>query len=508
MTVSVSPNPGTVNQNVTFSCNASGGTGSYTYQWRSPSTSSFVAGTSQTFQTSSSTPTSISAGCTAADSAGAQSTNAATVQINDVAAPPAACVDVNYAILDRDNGYISIPLSSALGIQYFGVATGQNLVFQATGTGMYSADWTFGDGGTGSGNPIWYTYTRAGTFTATVKVNSNASCSRSYRFVVAAPSGLFTARYADNSLFVSTNVESGKALSFVATDTADSYAWDFGDGSTATGKNPTHAFTVNGLTNVTFTTTLSVTIGELNWSTSQTFTVIPPPEPPKWVVPGMAYLNGQIPGTLWQSDVTIFNPDPTRAATISVAFLDANHPVDDQAQLPWVDKIVVPPLGLVASPNVLGEIFGQPLEAKAYGALMIRGDVAPAVPVVTARTFNAGDPTKGTFGFSVPPTSVTGGVSSQAPPAALGPASAEGRRGRVHERRPREPQKRLAEDPARLLRRAVSGAARVDERGHEAVSVPPDQPGPAGGRLHGDERVLHREAEGSCRGPPCTPSRR
>jgi hypothetical protein len=37
---------------------------------------------------------------------------------------------------------------------------------------------------------------------------------------------------------------------------------------------------------------------------------------------------------------------------------------------------------------------------------------------VTARTFNNGDPTKGTFGLSVPPTSVTGGVSSQASPAA------------------------------------------------------------------------------------------
>ncbi len=48
----------------------------------------------------------------------------------------------------------------------------------------------------------------------------------------------------------------------------------------------------------------------------------------------------------------------------------------------------------------------------------MRGDVAPLPPVITARTFNNGDPTKGTFGLSVPSTSVAGGVSTQASAAA------------------------------------------------------------------------------------------
>jgi pimeloyl-ACP methyl ester carboxylesterase len=144
-------------------------------------------------------------------------------------------------------------------------------------------------------------------------------------------------------------------------------------------------------------------------------TVIPPPEAPKWVVPGMAYVTGQLSGTIWQSDVTIFNPDTTRTATYSVAFLDARNPVDDYSKLTWT-PINVEPLGSVASGNLLGSTFGQPLGA--YGALMVRGDVAPLPPVITARTFNNGDPTKGTFGLSVPPTSVSGGVSSQAPQAA------------------------------------------------------------------------------------------
>ncbi len=292
------------------------------------------------------------------------------------------------------------------------MAVGQNLAFLATGTGMTSLDWDFkGDGSElGSGNPVWYTYTTAGTFAAKVTANSNPACSRSYRFVVAGPSGLFTARYADNSQFISTNVQSGKDLSFVATDTADSYAWDFGDGSTATGKSPTHAFTVSGLTAVTFTTTLTVTIGAQNWTTSQTFTVQPPPEAPKWFVAGAAYLQGGLANALWQTDLTILNPDPTRSAAYSVAFLDGQNPVDPK-DLVWTESIRLDPQHSIGASNVLA-LLGKPLGS--HGALLVRGDVAPVAPVITSRTFNSGDPTKGTFGLSVPSTQRSSGVTPQA----------------------------------------------------------------------------------------------
>ncbi len=242
-----------------------------------------------------------------------------------------------------------------------------------------------------------------------MKLNSNASCTKSYRFIVAAPSGLFTARYADNSAFSSTQVESGKDLAFVATDTANSYAWDFGDGFTGTGKNPVHAFRVKGSTNVTFTTTLTVTIGSLSWTTSQTFTVLPPPEPPKWFVAGMAYLQGSLTGTLWQTDVTVFNPDPSRPATYSLAFLNGGSPVDP-ADLVW-KTIDLGAQQSISSPNILA-FFGQPLGSS--GALLVRGDTAPVPPVLTARTFNIGDPAKGTFGLSIPPTQPSSGLTPQA----------------------------------------------------------------------------------------------
>ncbi len=413
--VSASPNPGAVGQPVTFSCGASGGTAPYSYVWRSPATSAFQipGATSSSYTTSSSVVGSLSAGCTVTDNAGAQSTNSTTVAINAPAGPPAVCVDANFTVLDRGTApWAQIPSSSALGIQYFAVETGQKLALVASGTGLASADWTFGNGDTASGNPVWYSYATAGTFNTTLTLNSataGTACTRSYKFIVAGPSGLFTAYYADSSQFTSTQVQSGKELTFLATDSADSYAWDFGDGTTATGKSVTHAFHVSGGTSVTFTTTLTVTIGSQNLTTTQNFTVIPPPEPPKWFVAGMAYLQGSLGDTLWQTDVTLFNPDPTRPGTYSLAFLDGRSPVDP-ANLVW-KTINLGAQQSISSPNILA-FFGQPLGS--YGALLVRGDSAPVPPVLTARTFNSGDPTKGTFGLSVPSTQPSSGLTPQA----------------------------------------------------------------------------------------------
>ncbi len=192
---------------------------------------------------------------------------------------------------------------------------------------------------------------------------------------------------------------------------AGSYAWDFGDGVTTNGSSTaTHAYAPG-----TWTAKLTLTKNGFPVSTTLALTVPAPPEPPKWVVPGMAYVLGQVAGTTWQSDVTIMNPSAL-SAKYSVAFLDARNPVTDYSQLTWT-PITVDPLGVIDSGNLLaGPPFNQPLGA--YGALMVRGDVAPLPPVITARTFNNGDPTKGTFGLSVPQSSVSGGVSTQAAAAA------------------------------------------------------------------------------------------
>ena len=318
--VSASPSPALVNQSVTFSCLATGGSPPYTYQWRSPATSTFVAGTAQTFVSSLSVPGAIQAGCTVRDSVGASSGNATTVTI-EAPPPPPACLDADFTVLDRDNGFAPIPLSSGIAGPYFAVTTGQNLAFQATATGLTTASWTFGNGASGSGNPASYTFGAAGTFTATLTANANAACTASHVVVVSPP----------------------------------------------------------------------------------------PPEPTKWFVAGLAYVQGALPGTIWQSDLTILNPHPTLAGTYSLAFLDGANPVAS-ADLVW-KPITLGAQQSASASNVLGTFFGKPLGS--YGAVIVRGDVAPVAPSITSRTYNNGDPLKGTFGLSVPVTQAAGGVSPQ-----------------------------------------------------------------------------------------------
>ncbi len=146
-----------------------------------------------------------------------------------------------------------------------------------------------------------------------------------------------------------------------------------------------------------------------NASNPPTITIAPSPGPPKWFVAGMAYVQGSLAGTLWQTDVTLFNPDPSRPATYSLAFLDGRNPTDE-ANLVW-KPIALGAQESFSSPNILA-FFGQPLGS--FGALLVRGESAPVPPVLTARTFNNGDLAKGTFGLSVPSTQLENAVTAQA----------------------------------------------------------------------------------------------
>ena len=142
---------------------------------------------------------------------------------------------------------------------------------------------------------------------------------------------------------------------------------------------------------------------------TQTFTVLAPPEPPKWFVAGLAYTSGASQGTVWQSDLTIFNPHATLSGTYSLAFLDGRNPVAP-ADLVW-RTITLPALQSASAANVIGSFFGKSLGS--YGAIIVRGDVAPVAPSITSRTYNNGNPGSGTFGLSVPVTQATSGVSQQ-----------------------------------------------------------------------------------------------
>ncbi len=120
--------------------------------------------------------------------------------------------------------------------------------------------WNFGDNATSTEPNPRHTYTASGTYTISLAVtNANGSDSKTkvdYIAVGNAPPGLPTAAF-------SANPTSGTTpLSVTFTDQSVSggnpiqtWAWDFGDGGTATIQNPSHAYMTAG----TYTVSLTVT---------------------------------------------------------------------------------------------------------------------------------------------------------------------------------------------------------------------------------------------------------
>ncbi|HET9650163.1 MAG TPA: PKD domain-containing protein [Microlunatus sp.] len=115
--------------------------------------------------------------------------------------------------------------------------------------------WNWGDGSTGTGVTATHSYATAGTYTVTLTVTDNtggtggtATATRSVTTVDnVKPTAAFTSSV--NDLLVSFDA-SGSADS---DGTISSYAWDFGDGSSDTGKTPSHAYAQAGDYPVTLT---------------------------------------------------------------------------------------------------------------------------------------------------------------------------------------------------------------------------------------------------------------
>jgi gliding motility-associated-like protein len=124
------------------------------------------------------------------------------------------------------------------------------VLFSSQNTGNLT--WNFGDGNTSNGLNATNTYTNPGCYDVTLTVTENG-CSNSTTVidqvcVVSAPVASFTANPNIFSM-PSQNIEF-----FNSSTAADSYIWDFGDGSTSTEDNPSHFYSsTDGGTIVTLT---------------------------------------------------------------------------------------------------------------------------------------------------------------------------------------------------------------------------------------------------------------
>ena len=137
------------------------------------------------------------------------------------------------------------------------------VAFDATSStgNIISYEWLFGDGATGIGNTIIYTFASAGSYTVTLRVTDDlgATDQETLEITVTNPTITNTPPFA----VISSSSSVGDAplqVQFDGSGSTDSdgsilsYEWDMGDGGTATGPQVTYTYTTAG----TFNATLSV----------------------------------------------------------------------------------------------------------------------------------------------------------------------------------------------------------------------------------------------------------
>ncbi len=190
----------------------------------------------------------------------------------------------------------------------------------ATGQGITSYQWNFGDGQTGTGANPTHTYAQSGTYQVTLTVNTNGNCSDDVTLPV-------TVNAVPTSNFTYTSVCRGNPTQFTSTATGQgitSYQWNFGDGQTGTGQNVTHTYAQAGDYQVTLTVT---TNGNCSDQKTQTVPVYASPvasatAQPNTVMYGATSnlsANAGATGTFnfhWEPANMVVNPDNQTTATV------------------------------------------------------------------------------------------------------------------------------------------------------------------------------------------------
>ena len=126
-----------------------------------------------------------------------------------------------------------------------------SLNYDASGsTGLnLSYDWTFGDGNTATGVTGNYTYTNPGVYNLSLKTtDACGQISLSTK----------TVTICDTMISAFSYTTSGSSLTFDASNSTAvgaQYLWDFGDGTTGTGKTVSHTYSTTGNFNVVLTVT-------------------------------------------------------------------------------------------------------------------------------------------------------------------------------------------------------------------------------------------------------------
>jgi gliding motility-associated-like protein len=143
----------------------------------------------------------------------------------------------------------NIPVLSQEPNTYIISCQSKTVDFQNLSTGGFSYYWDFGVAGTTTDTSTLktptYTYPDTGTYKVKLIVNGGSTCPDSIeRFVKVYPE--FIASYTYNGLLCPGERIQFTDGSFGSLAPPDTWTWIFGDGTTKTEQNPSHAFTYNG----------------------------------------------------------------------------------------------------------------------------------------------------------------------------------------------------------------------------------------------------------------------
>jgi PKD repeat protein len=182
-------------------------------------------------------------------------------------------------------------------------------------------------------------------------------------------------------------VSAGVTVTFAASEAhATSWAWDFGDGSQATGQTATHAFRAAGSPSVTLTVTGDGTNNQGTNSATIRFTVTPPSFQ-ALMIPGAGSILD--PSGDWATDLSVTNPG-TQPMTITLLFVPFSNDIpSDLSTLPF-DSLNSVPLAkgqswsgvdVVGSADILNEA------GAGKGILLLKFEGGNATPIATARVY-------------------------------------------------------------------------------------------------------------------------
>src|SRR5436309_2693887 len=232
-----SPSSPQIGQTVSFTGSASGGTQSYSYSW---SFGDGSTGTGSSAKHTYSSAGTLDVAFTVKDNGSPQQTKTSQQPISVSGAPP--------------------PLTASFAYSPSSTQAGQPVRFTASasgGTSAFTFSWSFGDGTTGTGSPVTHTYSSAGSYTAALTVKDSSSpqqtATSQMTVAVTSPPPPISASFTLSP----SSPSAGQPVSITASASGGtppySYTWSYGDGSTGTGLQSTHAYIRDGTYQVTLT---------------------------------------------------------------------------------------------------------------------------------------------------------------------------------------------------------------------------------------------------------------